>query len=122
MNPPTDRPHSLAVKASWAALGLAFGCAFLFLIFQAVDQMSPFDRTRQGLLTGFLPRSALYVLWAGEALAPVFGIGSFLLIRRQDFTLKVILGIVARSLCGIVVGMLGGICLWLIVGHIVIGF
>ena len=43
--------------------------------------MSPFDRTRQGLLTGLLPRTGLYVLWAGEAVAVIVGIGNFLFVR-----------------------------------------
>jgi hypothetical protein len=84
--------------------------------------MSTFGRTRQGVLTGFLPRTVLYVLWAGEALAVVVGLGSFLLIARKDIASKAIIGIVARSLCGIAVGLCGGLVLWLIVGHIVTGF
>ena len=122
MNSPTDNRRSNAAKASWASLGLALGCLCLYFVFQQVDQMSPFDRTRQGLLTDFLPRTGLYVLWAGEAFAVVAGVGSFLLIRRKDFASDAIIGIVARSLCGIAVGLYGVIVLWLIVGHIVIGF
>ena len=46
--------------------------------------MSPFDGTKQGVLTGFLPRTVLYGLWAGEALTVLVGIASLLLIRRKD--------------------------------------
>ncbi|MEO8496785.1 MAG: hypothetical protein ABI614_17080 [Planctomycetota bacterium] len=69
-----------------------------------------------------LPRTALRVLWAAEALAVVVGILSFLLLRRRDLAERAIIGIVARSLCGIGVGLVGTVVLWLIVGHIVIGF
>jgi ABC-type Mn2+/Zn2+ transport system permease subunit len=69
--------------------------------------MSPFDRTRQGVLTGLLPRTGLYLLWVVEPLAVVSGIGSFLLIRRNDVASETIIGIVARSLCGIAVGFSG---------------
>lgn len=122
MNSPSAQPRSLAAKASWTSLGLALGCAGIFLIFQAVDQLSPFDRTRQGVLTGFLPRTALYTLWAGETLSPIVGIASFLLIRRQDIASRAIYGIVARSMSGIAAGLFGTIVLWLVVGHIVVGF
>jgi hypothetical protein len=122
MNSPTDKPRSLAARASWASFGLAFGCGLAFLMFQAVNQSSPFDHTRQGVLTGFLPRTILYMLWAGEALAVVVGLGSFLLIRRDDIASMAIVGIVARSLCGIAAGLFGTLVLWLVVGHIVIGF
>ncbi len=122
MNSPTDNRRSIAAKASWASLGLALGCLCLNFIFVKVDQMPPFDRTTQGLLTGLLPRTGLCVLWAGEAFAVVAGIGSFLLIRRKDIASDAIIGIVARSLCGIAVGLYGVIVLWLIVGHLVIGF
>jgi hypothetical protein len=87
-----------------------------------MDQSTRFERTSQGLLTGIVPRMVLYVLWAGEALAVVVGIGSFPLIRKDDITSKVIVGIVARSLCGIAAGLCGTVFLWLIVGHSVIGF
>jgi hypothetical protein len=50
------------------------------------------------------------------------GVGSFLLIRRQDITSKVNVGIIARSLGGILVGLVGVLLLWLYVGHRVIGF
>jgi len=43
------------------------------------------------------------VAWAGEALAIVVGIGSFLLIGKKDKNSEPIIGIVARSLCGIAV-------------------
>jgi len=122
MNSPTDQPRSLSVKASWASLGLALGCACIFVVFRVVEQMSPFEQTKHGLLTGFLPRTVLFVLWAGEALAVVIGIGSFLLIRRKDITAKAMVGIVARSLIGIALGLFGVLFLWLWIGHVVIGF
>ena len=91
-------------------------------MFEVLDQVSPFDQTRHGVLTGFLPRTVLYAVWAGVTLAAVVGIGSFVLIRREDITSKAIIGIVARSLCGIAMGLFGGLFLWLYVGHRVIGF
>jgi hypothetical protein len=99
----TPNQRSLAVKASWTALVLALGCAGVFLIGQVANQISPFEQSPRGLLTGFVPRAGLYVLWAG--LAVVVGIGSFLLIRRHDIASKAIIGIVARSLCGIAAGL-----------------
>ena len=122
MSVPPDKPLSFAAKASWASLGLALGSACLFLILQMVDQVAPFDRTEQGVLTGLLSRRVLCVLWSGEALAVVVGIGSFLLIRQNDVTSKSIIGIAARSLCGIVAGLFGTLVLWLVVGHIAFGF
>ena len=122
MNPPGRVPQSIAAKMSWASLCLALGCLIIFLIFQQVDRMSPFDRTRQGLLTDFRTRTGLYVLWAGEALAVIAGIGSVLLMRRKDIASEAVIGIVMRSLCGVVVGLCGVIFLWLIVGHVVVGF
>lgn len=122
MTSPTPQPRSRAVKASWASLGLAFGCGFVFLIGQLVNQISPFAQTPRGLLVGFLPRAGLYVLWAGEALAVIVGLASLLLIRRADITSKAVVGIVAGSLCSIAVGIFGVIFFWLIVGHIVFGF
>lgn len=122
MNPETEQPRSPAAKASWAALGLAVGCGCVLLLFEMLDGVAPFAHTRHGILTGSLPRTLLYVLWAGEALAVVAGVGSWFLIRRPDFNSKAIAGIVARSLCGVVVGLFGTLVLWLYVGHRVIGF
>lgn len=122
MASPTQPPRSRAVTATWTSLGLAFGCGFVFLFGQLVNQISPFAQTPRGLLAGFLPRAGLYVLWAGEALAVVAGLASLLLIRRADITSKAVVGIVAGSLCGIAVGLFGVIFFWLVVGHIVIGF
>ncbi len=115
-------PRSRAVKATWASLGLAFGCGLVFLLGQLVNQISPFEHSPRGLLTGFVPRAGLYLLWAGEALAVVVGLASLLLIRRTDIDTKAVVGIVAGSLCGIAVGLFGTIFFWLVVGHIVIGF
>ena len=67
MNLPTDQPRSPAVKASWGSLGLALGCLCVLFLFQLADQMTPFAREARGVLTGFLPRALLYLLWAGEA-------------------------------------------------------
>ncbi len=123
MNLPTTYSRSMAVKVSWASLGLALGCLCVFYIFQQIDQVSPFDRApKQRLLTSFLPRAGLYVLWVGEALAVVAGIGSFLLIRRKDISSMAVIGISVISLCGIGIGLYGTILLWLMVGQIVIGF
>ena len=122
MNSPTDPPRSLAAKASWASLGLALGgvggCFFL----QLLNLIVRFESNERGVLVSFLPRTTLYVLWAAEALAIVVGLVSFLLIRRHDIAAKAVIGIVVKSLCGIVVGLIGTVVLWLIVGHIVIGF
>ena len=118
MNTETEQPRSPAAKASWAALVLALGCACGYLISVVVNQISPFDHTKHGVLTGLLPRTVLYVLWAGEGLAVVLGVASFLLIRKGDIVSQAIFGIVARSLCGIIVGLFGTLVLWLVVGHV----
>jgi hypothetical protein len=86
-----------------------------------VSQMVAFE-TRHGVLTGFAPRTFLWLLWAGEGLAVLSGLGSFLLIRRQDVASKSVVGIAVRSTCGLIMGLVGGVVLWLVVGHIVIGF
>ena len=80
MNPLTHKPRPRAAKASWAALGLALGCAGVLLVVQMLDQMLPFERTRQGLLTGYVPRAVLYSLWAGghDALGRVCSHWSFI--------------------------------------------
>ena len=122
MNSSTNSPQLLATKASRVSLGLALGCGCIFLVFKVVEQTSPFDQTRVGVLIGFLPRTGLDVLWAGEALVVVVSIGSFLLIRREDIASKAIVGIVARSLCGITMGLFEVLFLWLYVGHRVMGF
>ncbi len=59
VNSPTDKPRSLAVSAFWTALGLAFACAGVFLIGQVTNQISPFEHSPRGLLTGFVPRDSL---------------------------------------------------------------
>lgn len=116
------QPRSRAVKATWASLGLAFGCGIVFLIGQLVNQISPFEHSPRGLLAGVVPRAILYALWAGEALAVIVGLASLLFIRRADIDSKAVVGIVVGSLCGIAVGLFGTIFFWLVVGHIVIGF
>ena len=113
---------SLAVKASWSSLGLALGGACLFLAFLVFDQVLVYGKDSQGVLTGVLPRAVLCLVWAGEGLAAVVGLLSFLLIRRRDIEAQALAGIAARSVCGIAVGAIGTLVLWLFVGHIVFGF
>jgi hypothetical protein len=122
MSSPADQPKSLAVRASWGALNLSLGCGVLFIALLMMDQALQFERTSNGVLMGFLPRTVLCVLWAGEALAVLVGAGSFLLIRRHDIESKAVIGIVLRSLGGIVAGLFGTLVLWLFVGHWVFGF
>lgn len=123
MNSPTARPRSLATRASWTSLGLAVRCVCAIVVFEVLDEMIGFaQNTPHGVLTGFLPRGALWVMWAGTGLAVVVGLGSFVLIRRPDIASKAIIGIVVRSLMGIGVGLCACVVLWLYVGHRVIGF
>jgi hypothetical protein len=122
MNSPTNAPRSLAAKASWTSLGLAAGCAFAFIVFAVIDETIGFAHTRQGVLTGFLPRAALYTMWAGTGLAVIVGLGTFVFIRRTDITSKAIIGIATRSLIGVTVGLGSCVLLWLYIGHRVIGF
>ena len=122
MNSPTDPGRSLAAKASWASLGLALGGVCGCFLLQLLNVIVRFETNQRGLLTGLRPRTTFYVLWAAEALAVVVGVVSFLLIRRHDIASKAIIGIVVRNLCGIAVGLIGSVVLWLIVGHIAIGF
>ncbi len=122
MTPTLDQRRSPAVKASWASLGLALGCACAFLVFQALDAAAPFEQTRQGVLTGIVPRTLLYLLWAGEALAVVAGGAGLVLIRRPDVVSQSLAGILVRSLSGIMIGLPGVIFFWLYVGYRVVGF
>jgi hypothetical protein len=123
MKSPTARPRSLATKASWTSLGLAVGCVCAFIVFEVIDETIGFAQNkRHGLLTGFLPRGALWVMWAGTGLAVIVGLGSFVLIRQPDIASRAISGIVVRSLIGIGVGLCECVVLWLYVGHRVIGF
>jgi ABC-type Mn2+/Zn2+ transport system permease subunit len=122
MTAPTHEPRSLAVRASWIALCLALVAAVLFVLWVLGSEASPPDTTSQGVLTGVLPRTFLCALWGAEALAVVVGFVSFLLIRRNDAVRQAIPGIMVRSLVGIVVGLIGTLILWLVVGHMVIGF
>ncbi|MFY8200924.1 MAG: hypothetical protein ACOVLE_09660 [Pirellula staleyi] len=66
MTSQTQPPRSLAVKATWISLGLAFGCGVVFLLGQFVNQVFPFAQSPRGLLTGIVPRIGLFLLWAGE--------------------------------------------------------
>ncbi len=122
MTSQTQLPHSRAVKAIWISLGSAFGCGFVFFVGQFVNLFFPFAQSPRGLLTGYVLRIGLFLLWAGEAPAVVVGLASLLLIRRSDMSSKAIIGIVVGSVCGITVGLIGVIFFWLIVGHVVIGF
>lgn len=122
MNSSTAQPRSLSNRASWTSLGLAVGCVCAFVVFSVLDETIEFAQTRHGVLTGFLPRGALWVMWAGTGLAVIVGLGSFVLIRRPDIASKAIIGIVVRSLIGIGVGLCECVVLWLYVGHRVIGF
>ena len=93
-------------------------------MFEVIDETIGFatQSPQRGILSGFLPRGALWVMWAGTGLAVIVGLGSFVLIRRADIASKAIIGIVVRSLIGIGVGLCEGVVLWLYVGHRVIGF
>ena len=71
MNAPAKTTRSLAAKISWVSLGLAVGCVCAFVVFVVIDEMFGFAHTRHGVLTGFLPRGALWVMWAGTALAVI---------------------------------------------------
>ena len=121
MNSPEKTP-SMAVKASWASLALFVASACLFVIFLIGDQLAPYEHTGQGVLKGFLPRATLVVVWAGAALTAFTGIASLFLIRKTDIATKAVYGIAGRAVCGIVAGLLGVLIMWLIVGHVVIGF
>lgn len=122
MNSSTAQSRSLATRASWTSLGLAVGCVCAFVVFGVLDETIEFAQTPHGVLTGFLPRGALWAMWAGTGLAIIVGVGSFVLIRRTDIASKAIIGIIVRSLIGIGVGLCACVVLWLYVGHRVIGF
>jgi hypothetical protein len=122
VNAPDKTERSLAVKASWISFGLVIGCVCAFLCFSVIDETFRFAHTRHGVLTGFLSRTALWLMWAVTGLAVITGLGSLVLIRRPDITSKAIIGIVARSLIGILAGLFGCVVMWLIVGHRVVGF
>lgn len=119
MNSPA---RSIASRTSWTCLVLALSGTVSFIAFQVINGISPFETTGQGVLTGMFPRIVLCGLFAVEALAVAIGVASFLLVRQRDKTSKAIVGIVLRSVCGIVAGLCAGLVLWLVVGHIVIGF
>ena len=101
---------------------MAVGCACLGLGVLLLNRVSPFAVTDRGVLAHWLPRTILYLIWAGEAVAALVGMASFALIRRQDIVANAVAGIVVRSLFGIAVGVWGTVYMWLIVGHVVIGF
>lgn len=122
MSSASRSPYSLTAKASWSSLALALGCICVFGFYLVIDEVSPFDKTRHGVLTGLLPRAALVAVWAGTALTALFGMASLLLIRRRDLQTNAVYGIAGRGLCGIVMGLLGVLVMWLFVGHVVIGF
>ena len=116
------RPRSLASQTSWLGFTLAIGSTCIFLAFLMIEQVLPFDQTRQGVLTGFLPRTVLVVVWLGQAVAAIIGFTSFFIVRRMDAKSKAIIGIAVRGLTGVVLGLSGSFVLWLYVGHRVIGF
>jgi hypothetical protein len=122
MSSSAETSRSIATYVSWTSVLLAAGGVVCFLVFQVVDEFAPFEKTRIGVLTGFLPRALLSVGYVAAVLAIVLGAGSFLLIRQRDIISKAIPAIVGRSLCGIAVGLCAGVVLWLWVGHIVTGF
>jgi len=112
----------MAAKASWASLAVCFGTACLFGVFLMFDQVSPYDHTGPGVLKGFLPRATLVVVWVGATLTTFIGMARLLLIRKADIATNAVYGIVGRSVCGIITGLLGVLIMWLIAGHVVIGF
>ena len=120
-NPQNGR-RSNATNGSWLCLALSFGGLLLLLVFYVGNEITPYATNRQGVLTGFFPRTVLCALLAIEMLAVVVGAGSFLLIRQRDMTSKAVAGIVLRNVCGIVAGLCTGLVLWIVAGHIVIGF
>ena len=122
MKSPDDRPRSLASQASWLGFALATGSTCIFLAFLMIEKVLPFDQTKQGVLTGFLPRTVLVVVWLGETVAAFIGFSSFLIVRRLDVNSKAIIGISVRGLTAVVLGLSGSLVLWLYVGHRVIGF
>lgn len=122
MSAPVTRSPSVAGKASWISLGLALAGGAVLLLFLMADQVSPFDRTRNGVLTAWIPRAALLLAWGGEALAAVLGMIGLLLIRRKDKEANAVARIVMRCALGIILGLMGTVILWLIVGHVVYGF
>ena len=72
VNAPDKTERSLAAKASWVSLGLAVGCVCAFVVFEVIDETIGFaHNTPRGVLSGFLPRTALWVMWAGMGLAVI---------------------------------------------------
>jgi hypothetical protein len=122
MKSSTERPRSLADIASCGSLVLALAGACVLGILGMANEVAPFATTSRGLLSGFLPRALLYVVWATEALAVVVGVGSFLLIRRHDVAAGGVIWIAVRGLLEIAAGLVEMLFMWLLIGHIIIGF
>lgn len=122
MSLPNEAPRSVAKNLSWTSLLLAVGGVLCLLTFQAVNQITPYEVTRQGVLIGLIPLVVLCILLGVELLAVGAAAGSVLLIRPTEMTSKSMFGIVVRSLTGTVVGLCAAVVLWLWVGHFVIGF
>lgn len=101
---------------------MAVGCMCLGLTVLLLNRLWPFETTRQGVLTHWLPRTLLCLVWAGEAAAALIGLASLAMIRQRDVIANAIAGIVVRSLFGIAVGLVGTVVMFLIVGHVVVGF
>ena len=110
MNSPSGLQKSRAAKASWVCLVLAIASTLFYV-------------TCTGLsLPHGVTSTILSILLAGQALAVVAGVVSFLLIRQHDITSRAIIGIVARNICGIVLGLCAGFIVYIVWAHVVIGF
>ena len=121
MSSPAAKP-SMATKASWASLTFCFGCMCLVGVYLIADHVSPHARSGQGVLLGLLARVTLVVGWVAAGLTALVGIASLLLIRKVDIMTNAVYGIVGRGVFGAIAGLLGSLVLWLVVGHVVIGF
>ena len=111
MDSPSTTRRSPAVKASWACVVLALAGTLLYLLTCVVG---PLSRGAGGTIPS--------LLLVGQALAVVAGVVSFFLIREEDRTSRAVPGIVARSVCGIVVGTCAGLVVLFVWANVVIGF
>ena len=107
MNGPTEGATS-SVISSWASLALALGGILGYVVSCAI---SPLPRG--------LDKAILTILLAGQVLAVVAGALSFLLIRQKDKDSKTVGGTVARSACGIILGLCAGAVTFFVWAHIV---
>ena len=117
-----EKSSSIAVRASWTSVALCLATVCLFGIYLIDDQLSSYDHTGQGVLKGFFPRAALSIAWLGAALTALSGLVSLLLIRKVDVETESVYGIVGRGVFGIITGLIGVLILWIVVGHVVVGF